>query len=57
MVGGGAFDDGQVFNYLGESTMLQEILLAKGYGGVMIWQLLGDAPNPHSLLDLIQNNL
>lgn len=57
MVGGGAFDDGQVFNYVGESTMTQEILLAKEYGGVMIWQLLGDAPEPHSLLHLIQSNL
>jgi len=57
MVGGGAFDDGQVFNYVGESTMTQEIQLAKEYGGVMIWQLLGDAPEPHSLLRLIQNNL
>jgi chitinase len=57
MVGGGAFDDGQVFNYVGESTMTQEILLAKQYGGVMIWQLLGDAPDPHSLLHLVQNNL
>ena len=57
MVGGGIFDDGQAFNYVGEATMTQEILLAKQYGGVMIWQLLGDAPDPHSLLHLIQNNL
>jgi chitinase len=57
MVGGGALDDGQAFNYVGESTMPQEIKLAKQYGGVMIWQLLGDAPDPHSLLHLIQNNL
>lgn len=57
MVGGGAFDDGQAFNYVGEATMTQEILLAKQYGGVMIWQLLSDAPDPHSLLHLIQNNL
>lgn len=57
MVGGGAFDDGQVFNYLGEGSMTQEILLGKEYGGVMIWQLLGDAPDPYSLLHLIQNNL
>ena len=57
MVGGGAFDDGQVFNYVGEATMTQEIQLAKQYGGVMIWQLLSDAPDPHSLLHLIQNNL
>jgi hypothetical protein len=57
MVGGGAFDDGQVFNYVGEATMTQEVLLARQYGGVMIWQLLSDAPDPHSLLHLIQNNL
>jgi chitinase len=57
IVGGGAFDDGQAFNYVGEATMAQEILLAKGYGGVMIWQLLGDAAGPHSLLHFIQNSL
>jgi chitinase len=57
MVGGGAFDDGQAFNYVGEATMTQEVQLAKQYGGVMIWQLLGDAPDPHSLLHLIQKNL
>ena len=56
MVGGGAFDDGQAFNFVGEATMTQEIVLAKGYGGVMIWQLMGDAPAPHSLLHLIQNS-
>jgi len=57
MVGGGAIDDGQVFNYVGEGTMTQEIVLAKEYGGIMIWQLLGDAHEPHSLLHLIQNTL
>lgn len=57
MVGGGDFDDGQAFNYIGEATMMKEVLLAKQYGGVMIWHLLGDAPDPHSLLHLIQNQL
>ena len=56
-VGGGTFDDGQALNFVGEATMTQEIVLAKGYGGVMIWQLLGDGPDPHSLLHLIQNTL
>jgi GH18 family chitinase len=55
-VGGGLLDDGQIFNYVGEDTMARETLLGKQYGGVMIWQLLSDAPAPHSLLKVIQKN-
>jgi GH18 family chitinase len=43
--------------YVGEATMAAETGLGKQYGGVMIWQLAGDAPPPHSLLDVIRNNL
>jgi chitinase len=43
--------------YVGEATMAKETLLGKQYGGVMIWELTGDAPPPHSLLNVIQNNL
>jgi hypothetical protein len=57
LVGGGALDDGQGFFYVGEDTMAQETQLGKQYGGIMIWQLLGDAPAPHSLLKVIEKNL
>jgi chitinase len=57
MAGGGALDNGQAFSFVGEDTMAQETLLGKQYGGVMIWQLMGDAPPPHSLLKVIQKNL
>jgi chitinase len=43
--------------YVGEATMAKETLLGKQYGGVMIWELTGDAPPPHSLLNIVQNNL
>lgn len=57
MAGGGPLDDGQAFGYIGEATMARETLLGAQYGGVMIWAILGDAPAPHSLLTVIQNNL
>jgi len=56
MAGGGTLDDGEAFNYVGEDTMAKETLLGKQYGGIMIWQLLSDAPAPHSLLKVIQKN-
>jgi chitinase len=57
MVGGGPLDDGQAFSYVGESTMAQETQLARQYGGIMIWQMAGDAPSPHSLLKIIEQNI
>jgi len=57
LVGGGALDDGQSFYYVGEDTMARETQLGKQYGGIMIWQLLGDAPPPRSLLNVIEKNL
>ena len=57
LAGGGPLDDGQAFSYIGEATMARETLLGEQYGGVMIWSILGDAPAPHSLLKVIQNNL
>jgi len=57
LVGGGTLDDGQAFHYIGEQTMAQETQLGRSYGGIMIWQLLGDAAAPHSLLKLIENAL
>src|SRR6202012_6005813 len=57
LVGGGSLDDGQAFHYVGESTMAQETQLGKQYGGIMIWEMMGDAPAPHSLLKIIEKGL
>jgi len=57
LVGGGALDDGQAFSYVGENTMAQETQLGKQYGGIMIWQVMSDAPAPHSLLSVIEKGL
>jgi len=43
--------------YVGEATMVTETMLGKQYGGIMIWELTGDAPPPHSLLNVIQTHL
>ncbi|MFT4113816.1 glycosyl hydrolase family 18 protein [Silvibacterium sp.] len=56
IVGGGALDDGQAFRYVGESTMAAEVELGKKYGGVMVWELLSDAPAPHSLRKVIEDH-
>jgi len=37
--------------------MAAETQLGKPYGGIMIWELAGDAPPPHSLLNGIPSNL
>ena len=55
-VSGGPLDEGRIFKYVGEDTMAAETKLGKQYGGVMIWELLGDAPSPHSLMDVIVKN-
>ena len=55
-VGGGPLKNGVVLNYIGEDTMAREARLASQYGGIAVWQLLGDAPPPHSLLDVIRAN-
>lgn len=57
MVGGGSLDDGQAFRYVGENTMTQEAQLGKQYGGIMIWEMMGDAAAPHSLLKVIEKGL
>jgi GH18 family chitinase len=56
-VSGGLLVDGVGLNYVGEDTMAKEVALGKQYGGVMIWEILGDAPAPHSLMDVIRKNL
>jgi chitinase len=56
-VSGGTLDGGVALYYVGQATMAQETLLGKQYGGIMIWELSQDAPPPHSLLNVIQQNL
>ena len=56
LAGGGTLDDGLAFHYAGESTMAQETLLGKKYGGIMFWDLGDDAPAPHSLLHIVEQN-
>jgi GH18 family chitinase len=56
LVGGGVFDDGQAFHYVGETTMAIETQLGKQYGGIMFWDFTDDAPAPHSLLTVIEKN-
>ncbi|MGA8938104.1 MAG: glycosyl hydrolase family 18 protein [Acidobacteriaceae bacterium] len=57
IAGGGTLDDGQAFHYVGEQTMAQETQLGKEYGGIMIWEMQGDAAGPHSLLMVIEKGL
>jgi GH18 family chitinase len=56
-VSGGSLDNGEMITYVGEATMAKETQLGKQYGGIMLWELTGDAPAPHALLTVIQNNL
>jgi chitinase len=56
-VSGGSLDNGEALYYVGEATMAKETQLGKQYGGVMVWELTGDATAPHSLLNVVQNNL
>lgn len=57
VVSGGVLDNGQAFHYVGESTMAKETQLGKQYGGVMVWEMMGDADEPHSLLRIIRDGL
>ncbi|WP_051979728.1 glycosyl hydrolase family 18 protein [Edaphobacter aggregans] len=57
MVNGGSLDNGITLYYVGEDVMAEETQLGKQYGGIMIWELTGDAPAPHSLLNVIKSNL
>lgn len=57
MVGGGSLDDGMAFHYVGATTMALETLLGKQYGGVMVWETMGDASTPHSLFQVIRGSL
>ncbi len=54
LVAGGSLDNGAAFHYGGEATVAKEVELGKQFGGVMVWELTGDAPAPHSLLQVIQ---
>jgi chitinase len=57
VVSGGSLDGGIALYYVGEATMARETWLGKEYGGVMVWELSQDAPAPHSLLHIIDENL
>jgi GH18 family chitinase len=50
-------DSSNGWSYVGEATMAKEVQLGKQWGGIMMWELTGDAPAPHSLLTIVQNNL
>jgi GH18 family chitinase len=56
-VSGGKLDGGITLYYVGETTMATETKLGAQYGGIMIWELTGDAAPPHSLLGVIRSNL
>jgi len=55
--GDSSYYGGDEVDYTGEATMAKETQLGAQYGGIMIWELTGDAPAPHSLLTIVQNNL
>lgn len=57
VVSGGSLDGGIALYYVGEATMAKETKLGKKYGGIMIWELSQDGAPPHSLLNVIQDNL
>jgi chitinase len=56
LAAGGTLDNGDTFHYIGEATMARETQLGKRYGGVMLWDLTDDAPAPHSLMQVIEQN-
>ena len=56
-VSGGSLDGGAALDYVGEATMAEETQMGAQYGGISIWELAQDAPPPHSLLNVIQNNM
>jgi len=43
--------------YNGASTMREKCVMAKAYGGIMIWELSQDAAGEYSLLSLIKDEL
>ena len=43
-------------SYNGQPTMMKKAVLAKQYGGLMIWEMSGDVSGDHSLLQTIATN-
>ncbi len=43
--------------YNGAETMRKKCELARGYGGIMIWEITQDAPAEYSLLKIIKENI
>ncbi|WP_158856821.1 glycosyl hydrolase family 18 protein [Lunatibacter salilacus] len=54
-----SFDEGGTLYYNGIGTITQKVdfALSSKAGGIMIWQLLGDAPNDQSLLRTISDRI
>jgi len=50
-------DTGVQISYNGEATMQSKAKLAKGYGGIMIWEITEDALAPRSLLKVLTDAL
>jgi hypothetical protein len=50
-------DNGVQISYNGEPTIQSKAKLAKGYGGIMIWEITEDSLAPHSLLNVITSAL
>ncbi|HEV8244542.1 MAG TPA: glycosyl hydrolase family 18 protein [Polyangiaceae bacterium] len=48
---------GAQWSYNGEATMAKKADLARDYGGVMIWELSGDASGQRSLLAILSSKL
>jgi chitinase len=44
-------------SYNGRATIARKVALGRANGGVMVWQVAGDAPPPESLLDVIATGL
>jgi chitinase len=49
--------DGATWWYNGDATLQQKAELSKAYGGVMIWELSGDASGERSLLKVLNDAL
>ncbi len=49
--------DGSKLFYVGEATMKRLADLSKDYGGVMSWELTGDASGAHSLMGVIAKEI
>src|SRR5262249_10162092 len=49
--------DGQTVHYTGVASMKKLADYAKGYGGIMVWELSEDTTDGHSLYKVIQGEM